>query len=120
MSAKIKRMMPAARPVPFVPVIPPKQKPPRAPNFALLDFEFLGAMAGVFQKGLDEGYGRNDWQRIEHNTENFDAYVAALMRHLSEAIAAHEKGTLSVEDHLAAVATNANILWKMQFRKKAD
>ena len=94
-------------------------KKDRGPKYALLDFDFLAAMADVFDVGLKDGRKKNDWRKIENTDANFDAYVSALMRHLRAAIKRRE-AQCADEDHFAAVAANANILWHMAMQPRKE
>lgn len=83
--------------------------------FELADLDFIGEMCKNFEAGLKDGRKPNDWKNIEPTPLNLNTHTGKIMRHL------HNVSTmdLEVEDarrDLAAIACNANILYRMAER----
>lgn len=77
-------------------------KPEGKPRPSLVEPSFIMAMASIMELGLKNGRQPGDWKDIPRD-QALEQYRDALLRH---AFAEDES-----EDHLAAVACNAMILW---------
>lgn len=86
---------------------PLPNKPDQKPRPTLVDPDFIMAMAAVMELGLKNGRNREDWKRI-NTAQALCEYPDALLRHVLDGV---NPPLESEEDHLAAVACNAMILW---------
>lgn len=79
---------------------PPKhRKDTTKPPLSMVNGDFLAAMACNMRDGVRDGRNRDDWMRIEWDSETRAHYMDALLRH------AH------IDFDPIAVACNAMIIW---------
>lgn len=87
----------------------------KSPAFELFDFDFAAAMCDNWAEGIKDGRQANDWQTMEWDKETRAKYLGKTLRHMYQCINATNPG--EAKKHAAAVACNANILWRRESEK---